>query len=234
MGQRAAIEEKELTLTASDGVKLPAFVALPAGVTGSPRVVIAPEIFGVSPWIKDVARSIAREGFEAIAPEIFVRDPLPAGTDRASWIARLQRLDVPQSIRDLRLALAALGDGKGASIGFCLGGALSILTAAGGGLSACVSCYGRPRWMSPTPAPHAIEAASRVPCPVLGIYGKNDPGIPLADAEELGKAFPSGSELALFDAGHAFLNDTRPDMYVEAAAQLAWPKIFGFLRRNLL
>ena len=83
MGQKSGIEEKDLTLTATDGVALPAFVALPAGVTGSPRVVIAPEIFGVSPWIKEVARKLAREGFEAIAPEIFTRDTGPVGTDRA-------------------------------------------------------------------------------------------------------------------------------------------------------
>ena len=229
MGQKTGILEREVTAG-----EVPAFVAEPAGAAGAPRVVIAPEIFGVSPWIKNVARMLAHEGFRAIAPEIFFRDPQPAGSDRAAWMARIARLDVPQAVRDLRAAVQSLeGTGKACSIGFCLGGALSILTAAEGGLSACVACYGRPRWTHATPAPHAIDAARRTPCPILGIYGNRDPGIPVSDAEELRKALPPGSELVLYDAGHAFLNDTRPEMFVEAAAAQAWPKIIGFLRRNL-
>ena len=51
--------------------------------------------------------------------------------------------------------------------------------------------------------------------------------------EELRGALPRGSEVALYDAGHAFLNDTRQEMYVDDQATLAWAKIVGFLRRNL-
>src|SRR5713226_2162473 len=125
MGQKTGILEREVEV----GV-LPAFVAEPAGAAGAPRVVIAPEIFGVSPWIKDVARKLAHEGFRAIAPEIFFRDEEPVGSDRAAWMARIARLDIPQAVRDLRAAVQSLEGGKAGSIGFCLGGALSILTAA--------------------------------------------------------------------------------------------------------
>jgi dienelactone hydrolase len=55
----------------------------------------------------------------------------------------------------------------------------------------------------------------------------------VADAEALGAVLPAGSELALYDAGHAFLNDTRPDRYAGSQATLAWGKITGFLRRQL-
>jgi carboxymethylenebutenolidase len=232
MGQRTGIEETELELDATDGVRLPAFLAQPANAPGAPRIVIAPEIFGVSPWIKSVARKLAHEGFRAIAPEIFVRDPEPPGKDMASWMARIGRLDIPQAVHDLRIALAHLAGGR-ASIGFCLGGALSLLTAAEGGLAACVDCYGRVRWMQPTKAEHPIEAARRIRCPVLGIYGRRDPGIPVADAEALRDVLPPGSEVAFYDAGHAFLNETRPEMYVPGQATLAWARITGFLHRNL-
>jgi carboxymethylenebutenolidase len=238
MGQKTGILERDVQLQASDGAALPAFVAEPAGAQrGSaslvPRIVIAPEIFGLSPWIKSVARRLAHEGFRAVAPEIFARDREPIGAEAQSWMARMRRLDIPQAMRDLGAALDSLGDGKAASIGFCLGGALSLLTAAEGGLSACVDCYGRPRWSHETAAPHAIDAARRIRCPVLAVYGSRDQSIPVAHAEELRAALPPGSELAIYDAGHAFLNDTRPEMYVEGQATLAWGKIIGFLRRTL-
>lgn len=233
MGQQTGIVERRIELRATDGVLLPAFVAEPGAAVDAPRIVIAPEIFGVSPWIENVARGLAHEGFRAIAPEIFARDREPSGEDRQSWMARIGRLDIPQAVRDLRTALEQLRGTADAVLGFCLGGALAILTAAEGGMRACVDCYGRPRWSHRTPAPHAIEAAREVRCPVLGIYGRRDPGIPVEQAEELRAALPEGSELSFYQAGHAFLNDTRPEMYVEDQATLAWSRILGFLRRQL-
>lgn len=232
MGQKSGVVEREIELRGSDGASVPAFVAEPAGAPVAPRVVIAPEIFGVSPWVKSVARMLAKEGFRAIAVEIFARDREPVGTDLASVMPRMRRLDTAQAVRDLRKGLDALGAGKAASIGFCLGGALSLLTAAEGGLDACVDCYGRPRWMVPGTSPDAIDVAGKIRCPVLGVYGRSDAGIPLPDVEALRAALPS-AEIALYEAGHAFLNDTRPTVYVESQATLAWAKIVGFLRRTL-
>ena len=223
--------DRETTFRASDGAAIPAFVAGPGEGSGAPRIVIAPEIFGLSPWIRDVARRLAREGFRAVAPDIFARDPLPADASREMLLSRMGRLPVPRAVDDLRAALAGLEGGPSGVIGFCLGGALSLLTAAEGGLGACVDCYGRIRLQGAPRQP--IDAAPGIPCPVLGIYGRRDAGIPVADAEALRAALPAGSELALYDAGHAFLNDTRPDVYAADQAALAWPKIVGFLRRNL-
>jgi carboxymethylenebutenolidase len=214
MGQRAGILERDEPAV---------FVAEPSGVGSAPRIVIAPEVFGLTPWIKSVARRLAAEGFRAIAPEIFIHDDVPLGKDRASWMARISRLDKPRAVAELRAALFSLPEGPTGVIGFCLGGALSILVAAEGGVDACVDCYGRPSL--------AIDAAPKVQCPVLAVYGKRDAGIPVEDGTKLAKAVPK-AELVLYDAGHAFLNDTR-DTHDEAAATLAWPKIIGFLRRNL-
>ena len=233
MGQRSAVVEREIRLRGSDGAAVPAFVAEPAGAPAAPRVVIAPEIFGLSPWVKSVARMLAKEGFRAIAVEIFARDREPASGDLQSLMLRMRRLDLAQAVRDLRTGLDALAPGKAASIGFCLGGALSLLAAAEGGLDACVDCYGRPRWTLPGTAPNAIAVAGRIQCPVLGVYGSRDAGIPLTEVEALRAALPASAELALYDAGHAFLNDTRPEVHVQSQATLAWAKIVGFLRRTL-
>ena len=232
MGQRTPLLERETTFRASDGATIPAFCAEPGDAPAAPRLAIAPEIFGLSPFIRSVARRLAREGFRAIAPEIFARDPLPeGGSDRGELLARMGRLSLAQAVSDLHGALAQLRGGLSGVIGFCLGGSLALLTAAESDLRACVDCYGRIRLQNEGRQP--IEAAPAIACPVLGVYGRRDAGIPVADAEALRAALPKGSEVVLYDAGHAFLNDQRPDLYAPDQAELAWPKIVGFLRRHL-
>lgn len=231
MGQKIAIGEREVRFRAPDGVAVAAFIAEPAGAPSAPRVVIAPEFRGLTPWIRSVARMLAREGFRAVAPEIFARDPLPEGADRGALLSRMARLPIPQAVSDLRLALAQLEGGAAGVIGFCLGGSLALLVAAEGGLAACVDCYGRIRL--PNAPRQPIDLAEGLPCPVLAIYATRDAGIPVADAEALRAALPRGSELSLYDAAHGFLNDTRPDVHAPDQAALAWPRIVGFLRRKL-
>ncbi len=239
MGQETGILENELNVRAGDGAMLPAFLCEPPGVDDAPLVVIAPEAFGLTPWVRSVARRLAHEGFRAIALEVFARDPLPAGSEMAAYIARISRTSYPQVVADLRAALdhAEVSGEKLASIGFCMGGSLSLLLAADGRrLDAAVACYGRLHHGAPLGElrpEHPIDAAARIRCPVLGVYGRKDPSIPIADVDELRTKAPAGSDVHLYDAGHAFLNDTRSEMFAPEQATLAWAKITGFLRRNL-
>jgi len=62
MGQQSGVVEREIELRGSDGAAVPAFVAEPSGAKGAPRIVIAPEIFGLSPWVKSAARRLAPGG----------------------------------------------------------------------------------------------------------------------------------------------------------------------------
>lgn len=236
MGQETQSLERSFSFTASDGARIPAFLAEPPGVVNAPRIVIAPEFAGLTPWVKSVAHRLAREGFRAVAVEIFARDPLPPGADTKALVARVARTDFTRAVEDLWEGLRELGhEGRAGAIGFCMGGTLALLLAAEGGVQAAVSCYGRVLFagLDPLRPEHPIEAATRIRCPTLGIYGAKDPSIPVADVTALARVLPEGSEVALFDAGHAFLNDTRPDMYVEEAATLAWAKVEGFLNRLL-
>jgi carboxymethylenebutenolidase len=118
-----------------------------------------------------------------------------------------------------------------------MGGSLSLLLAADGRrLDAAVACYGFLHHRSPLGdlrPEQPIDAVARIRCPVLGVYGKNDGGIPAADVDALRAQAPAGSDVHLYDAGHAFLNDTRPELHSAEQATLAWAKIVGFLRRNL-
>jgi len=106
-------------------------------------------------------------------------------------------------------------------------------------LSACVSWYGMLRYAENDDLKPAspLQLASQLSCPYLGLFGAEDQIIPLADVEELrsilqreGKTF----ELETYSgAGHAFLNDTRPDAYRPTVASVAWPRAVAFFRRWL-
>jgi len=238
MGQQAGIVERDAVIQGTGGAQVPVFMAEPQGKRDAARVAIVPEIFGLTPWVRETARRLAREGFRAVAVEQFSRDPLPPEPGWPALLARMSRLSFPGLVADLRTALSLLGDtGKEGVIGFCMGGTAALLLAGDGKpLDAAVSCYGRPRFsldLGPLRPVHPLDAAAQIRCPVLGVYGESDSSIPPEDVSALRAALPRGSEVATYPAGHAFLNDTRPELYSATQAPLAWAKIIGFLRRTL-
>jgi carboxymethylenebutenolidase len=116
---------------------------------------------------------------------------------------------------------------KVASVGFCMGGGLSVLLACNDPeLAGAIIFYGRPP---------PFEDVPRIRCPVLAFYGTEDKplidGLPaFADAmKEHGKSFES----VMYDgAEHAFFNDTRP-LYDVRAARDAFVRMLQFFRRTL-
>ena len=67
------LKEEAVSIAASDGFAMPAFVARPAAARAAPVIVVVHEIFGVHEWIRDICRRFAREGYYAIAPDLFAR-----------------------------------------------------------------------------------------------------------------------------------------------------------------
>ncbi len=122
---------------------------------------------------------------------------------------------------------AASRGGRVGAMGFCMGGALAAgLALRDRRLAAAVVCYGQ--------APDPGEAAS-VACPILGLYGENDPrtNASVGPFEAAMKAAGKECEVRfLKGAGHAFLNDTRSSFHAGAARE-AWPLALGFLVRHL-
>jgi len=234
MGQEAGVVTSDVSVRGKDGAAIPCYLAEPPGVGHPAGVVIAPELFGLSEWIRSCARRLAEFGFRAIAVEVFARDPLPDAERAAMPVlrARVERLSWLGAIDDLRAGAALLrerGSRKIGTIGFCVGGMLALLYSADP-IDAAVDCYGRLEH----PA-QPLEAVRRGRCPVLGIHGSRDTGIPLTDAQALRRALAArpGSEVHVYDAGHGFLNDHRPEHHDSEQAALAWAKIEGFLLRNL-
>jgi carboxymethylenebutenolidase len=82
-----------------------------------------------------------------------------------------------------------------------------------------------------------LDALADLSCPLLGLYGAEDALIPLADVEELKRRLARTRHAHAVHvypgAGHAFLNDTRPDAYRPQAAEEAWGRLVPFLQREL-
>lgn len=228
--------------------KMPAYRAQPAGVRNPPVVLVISEIFGVHEYIADVARRFAKQGYLAIAPELFVRQG-----DAGSYgeIAKLQAeviMKVPdeQVMRDLDACVAWAGSQGGdvarlGVTGFCWGGRITWLYAAHSpAVKAGVAWYGRLVGNSTALQPrHPLEVADQLQAPVLGLYGGQDQGIPLDTVDKMKAALAQGSAAARRsgfhiypEAPHAFHADYRPSYRKEAAEDgwkrcLAWFKAQG-------
>jgi carboxymethylenebutenolidase len=200
---------------------------------GAPGVIVIHENKGLVPYITNVARRFAQDGYVALAPDLLA--PLGgtesfATTDAVTEALRTRTPD--DLLADLRTALTGLAahplvdPSRLAVVGFCFGGGLAWrLLAAEDSLAAGVPFYG--------PPPSADEFA-RISVPVLAIYGETDERITstlaATTAAMAGRPFEA---LVLEGAGHAFHNDTNPDRYDPEASRRAWEAAGAFLRRVL-
>ena len=215
-----------------NGQDLSGYLARPKSGSG-PGVVVIQEWWGLVPHIQDVADRLAAEGFLAIAPDLYhgerTMEPDEAGR-------LLQQLEVPRATRDMSGAVDLLLEhpahaGKGVgSIGFCLGGWLSlVLAAARPEVKAAVTFYGL--LVKPQPDLSKLQGA------VLGHFAEHDDMANADAVRQLDRTlaeFGKEHELHTYPGtSHAFFNDTRPEIYRRDAAELAWRRTLDFLRRHL-
>lgn len=233
----------EVTIAVGD-FKMPAYRAMPAGKTGLPVVLVVSEIFGVHEYIADVARRLAKLGYLAIAPELFVRQG-----DAQSYgeIAKLVSEVVAkaadkQVMGDLDAAVAwARSNGGDTSklgiTGFCWGGRTTWMYAAHNPVvKAAVPWYG-PVARSYFPGDKtALDVAGNVKAAVLALYGAADGGIPNDTIEKMMSALKAAgntkSELVLYpDTPHAFHADYRPS-YRKEQAEDGWKRAIAWFRAH--
>ncbi len=210
------------------------------------ELVLFPDVHGLSDLYRRLATRFADEGYTTLVLDPYVRQGtphLPDPTAVARWIAEL---DDRRAVGDVEAALRFLRGRPGREarrvgvVGFCLGGQYALMAACLlRGLDACVSFYGMLR-AEPRPPRKPwcpLELVPELRCPLLALFGADDPLIPLADVRELERALGRAGkdfEVEVYPgAGHAFLNDTRPDAYRPEAAERAWRRAIGFLRARL-
>lgn len=221
-----------------------------AGAAGdaSCAVLLLPDVFGLSDFYRSLAERLAEEGFATLALEpwgapVEVTDPGRFLRERSDpeVLARVQ-----QGVDFLAAQARVRSVGV---LGFCIGGTYALLAACElRGLAACVSCYGilsyahgllhEPggRDLARKPV-DPLGAVAALRCPALGLFGGRDEFVPEADVLELAARARAGGRaltVRLFpDAGHAFLNETRPHAYRPDDAREAWTLAVEFLRREL-
>jgi carboxymethylenebutenolidase len=236
----------EIKVKTQDG-EMPAYRAQPAGKSGLATILVVQEIFGVHEHIKDVCRRLAKQGYLAIAPELYARQGDPSKVQEIAKIQSEIVAKVPdaQVMADLDacVAWAEANGGNAAKLGitgFCWGGRITWLYAAHQAkLKAGVAWYGRlVGQSSPNTPQHPVDIAGSLKAPVLGLYGGKDGGIPLETVEQMKGVLKKGptaaqrSEFHVYpDAPHAFNADYRPS-YNKAAAEDGWKRMLAWFKEH--
>jgi carboxymethylenebutenolidase len=198
-----------------------------------PGLLVIQEWWGLVDHIKDLADRFAREGFVALAPDLYHGD-MTKSPDQAGKM--LMALNIGEAAKDMRgaanylLELDEVQPKKVGAMGFCMGGQLALYAATEfpEQISAGVDFYGI--------HPNAQVDPGKVKVPILAHFAKRDQSVPEENAQALVQSIKSAGgsiEAHFYDADHAFFNDTRPEVYNEEAASLAWTRTLEFLRRNL-
>lgn len=216
----------------SNGGAAEGYLAIPESGSG-PGVIVLQEWWGLVPHIEDVCRRFAAEGFTALAPDLYHGKTTTSPDDAGKL---MMALNIDQTEVDLRAAVqyllnheAATGDRLG-SVGFCMGGQLSLFAACKNpAIGACVVYYG----VHPAVKPPLAELQA----PVLGFFAEKDgfvtPDV-VRDLEDRLRAAGKTTDFHIYPGvEHAFFNDTRAEVYDESAARDSWHRMLAFYRENL-
>jgi carboxymethylenebutenolidase len=237
------LDSGPIEIQVADG-KLPGFFARPAGGTNLPVVLVVEEVFGVHEYIKDICRRLAKQGYLAVAPELYARiGDLSKMTDGAQIfrdvISKAPDATIMSDL-DASAAWAAANGGNRTAlgiIGFCRGGrAVWLYNAHNPALKAAVAFYGPLGGERTTIQPQtASDVAATISAPQLNLYGAKDDSIPqTAVAAAAAKAMAAGKTVDVVvypDAGHGFHADYRPS-YVKSDAEDGWNRAIAWFKAH--
>jgi carboxymethylenebutenolidase len=197
----------------------------------APGIIVIQEWWGLNDHIKEVADRFAAAGFTALAPDLFhgvvTKEPDEAGK-------LMMALQIEEAAQDLRGAIRHLRTLTGrpvGTVGFCMGGALSLFAACENpdDVAACIDFYGG--------HPKVQYNLAALRAPVLGLFAGEDEGVSPAVVRALDAQLTALGKPHDFTTypgtDHAFFNDQRPEVYDAAAAADAWQKTLAFCRRHL-
>jgi carboxymethylenebutenolidase len=225
-----------ITFQRPDGASVEAYLVEPANPKNAPGVVVIQEWWGLDDEIKNVANRLANAGYRALVPDLY-RGKLALEANEAEHLMNDLNFGdaASQDIRGAVQYLKSTGSNKVAVTGFCMGGALTVLSA---GLvpesDGTVVWYGYP--------PLDYVDASAMTKPMLAHWALHDDFFSIAGVDQLEDKLKSAGvtyDFQRYDAKHAFANpksDSRglpPLQYNPAAADLAWERTMTFLKNTL-
>lgn len=222
--------------------KINGYLARPKGNGKFGTVLIAPDIFGLSPYAKETAGTIANAGLACFVVDQYSRatEPVPGDIAQLRSFVGKWAPDA-QNVSDHKAALAWLArqgftNGKYGVTGFCMGGRIALLVAANAPEVVASSPYYGPVLAAGPTNIAPMDVADKIKAAVQGHYGETDmnpkPEDVKAFYEKLAKTNPKGEYFIYAGAGHAFHSAGRPS-YREEAAKTAWARTLAFFQKHL-
>jgi carboxymethylenebutenolidase len=235
----AAVDGKRIELHASDGARFLAFDAQASAPTGAGMIVF-PDVRGLHHFYEELALRLAERGIDALAIDYFGRSAKT--DDRGEGFEFMPHVDQAR-FESMMLDAKAARDhlvGRGVksvfTMGFCMGGRLAFLSATRPelGLSGVIGFYGSPDGQGRAGMGAPTEVADKFTCPVLGLFGGADQGIPQAAIDDFGRALSAAgveNELIAYPgAPHSFFD--RKAAEFEEASSDSWRRVLEFVERH--
>ncbi len=236
------ITTSTIQLNTPDG-KMEAYEARPKDGGTRPAIIVLMEAFGLNSHIKDVTERVAREGYVAVAPDLYHREPerVVSYKELQKAIGIMNRLQDPKVMADVGAVISHLKSQshvKASAIGitgFCMGGRFTYLAAAhhNKDIKAAVSFYGGG---IPMGKPSPLDRTGEIRCPIYLFFGGMDSLIPQEHVEKINKALTDKKKTFMMkvypEAGHGFFCNERESYHADSAKD-AWDKFRSFFAQNL-
>ncbi len=227
---------KTVSFNRPDGKSVSGYVAEPTGAGKAPGIVVIQEWWGLNDQIKGVADKLAKAGYRALVPDLYRGKTAVDAKEANHLMTGLNFGDAAgQDIRGAVQYLKKSGSPKVGVTGFCMGGALTILSAVHvPEMDAGVIWYGYP--------PLEYVDASKIKVPLLGHWGTQDQAFAIGGVDELEKKLRAANvkfEFHRYNAKHAFANETADAKKMEMlkydpkAAEIAWQRSLDFFAKHL-
>ena len=236
------ITTSTIQLNTPDG-KMDGYEARPKDGGGRPAIIVLMEAFGLNSHIKDVTERVAREGYVAVAPDLYHREPerVVAYKELQKAIGIMNRLQDPKVMSDVGAVISHLKSqsyvkaGAIGVTGFCMGGRFTYLAAAhhNKDIKAGVSFYGGG---IPMGKPSPLDRTGEIGCPIYLFFGAKDPLIPQEHVAQINKALTDKKKTFMMkvypEAGHGFFCNERESYHADSAKD-AWDKFKSFFAQHL-
>jgi len=233
----AAVDTRRHTLTAADGTTFDVFEATAAGSSG-PAVLVLPDVRGLYPFYEQLAERFAERGYDSLAIDYFGRTAAPAAQRDADFdfMSHVRQTTFTGLKADAAAGAAHLRDDDPDrpvfTVGFCFGGSNSWhMATAGLGLAGAIGFYGHPDREFPPGAMPLTGKVGDIECPILGLMGGDDPGIPVELVDKFDDALTAAGvehELVVYEgAPHSFFDRKAEEFSSESDD--AWQRVLAFI-----
>jgi carboxymethylenebutenolidase len=234
-----ALDARDLTLTSRDGTPFAAHAARAENPTGA-GIAIIPDVRGLAPYYEELTLRFAEAGVDAVAIDFYARTAGPEKrAEGFEYEPHVKQLDPGALDGDVAAAVSFLRSPDGGAperlytVGFCIGGRISLLQAATGlGLGGVIGLYPWPTGPHRSGLPAPADEAPRFGCPVLVLYGGDDAGIPAESRDEFDRALDAAGvehrSILYEGAPHSFFDRKAAD-YADASDD-AWRQMLEFMR----